>query len=128
MKGGFIALMSAIIISAALMVAALGGSLVGFYQRDTVLDAELKEHSAALADACANEALLQLASNPNWPGTITLPVGDDACAVGPVSLSAGQALFQARGVYRHSYTNLQITFDTQNLIVISWQEVPVSSF
>ncbi len=122
---GFVALLSAVIISAALLVLAISGNLAGFYHRFNVLDREEKAESFALAEACASVALLQLGENPDWAGNATSTVGSDECYIGPVSHSGTEALFETRGVYHHAYTTLQITFDTQTLSVVAWKEVPI---
>ena len=65
---GFIALISALIISAILLIALVASNLTGFYSRFNILDSELKERSNATADACADIALLQFALDPMYAG------------------------------------------------------------
>lgn len=58
---GFIALISTIIISTILLVVVVAGSMTGFTTRFNMLDAESKQRSAALADACVDVLLFRLA-------------------------------------------------------------------
>ena len=118
---GFIALISAIIISAILLLVATTGSLSGFYSRFNILDAELKERSVALAEACADHALLRLANDITYTGNETVVVGAQSCTIGTVSGSS-QKTFKTQGIFKNFYTNLQITVDVTTLAVISWQE------
>ena len=57
---GFVALMSAIIISVILLLIITNLSLTAFYSRSDVLDSELKDRSSALAEACVDTAILKL--------------------------------------------------------------------
>lgn len=121
---GFIALMSAIIISAILLIVVASGSLTGFFGRMNIFDSELKERSMNLADACIDQAILKLAQNTAYTGseTITL-VGGDTCTIGSIP-SASPKTFKTQGVFRNYYTNLQVTLTSDNRSVSSWQEVP----
>lgn len=122
---GFVALMSTIIISAVLLVLVVGGSLSGWYSRSNVLDAELKQRSGALADACVDVILLQLASGPVTVGTTTVgtnPVGPDKCdkCVIRNTVSPYEVQAQCSG----SYTDLRVEINPDTLNVTSWKEVP----
>jgi hypothetical protein len=125
---GFIALMSVIIIMAILMLIVASTSLTGFFSRFNILDSELKERSSAIASACVDEALLQLANDSSWGGnaTTTLP-GGEQCYVGLVQNNvpaAGQKTLKTRAFYSNFYTNLKVTIDSASLSVLSWQELP----
>lgn len=82
-SGGFIALISVVIISFVLLLAATTLSFGGFYSRFNILDSESKEASDELADACIEHArlLLSLDTTINnisaYSGTAS--VGSDSC-------------------------------------------------
>lgn len=114
---GFIALISAIIISMILLLVITDASLTSFYGRFNVLDSEYKERSSALADACVDTLLLRLADGQNPTGTIA--VGTDQCQI---VTSTNPYAIQA--IYQNSYTNLQITLNNTSLAIVSWVEVP----
>ena len=121
---GFIALMSAIIISAILLVAIISGSLTQFYSRFNVLDQEFKERSSSLADACAQSLLLQLTYSTSYNGG-TITVGSDTCTIlAPVNPLGNPRTFPIQAVYHNTYTDLLVTVDVSTLVVSSWNEVP----
>jgi hypothetical protein len=121
---GFIALMSAIVISAILIVATVTGSLTGFYTRFNVLDSEFKNRSTALAEACADVLLYKLGNDSGYNGPdMNYAVGSDTCNIfAATNPGATPRVFKLQGIYQHSYTNLQLTVDVDTLTVTAWQE------
>lgn len=115
---GFIALTSAVIIAAILLLVALEGSLAGFYSRMNALDAESKERSSALADACVDMLLLRLANGQTPAGIFN--VGSDSCKI----LNSSNP-YKIQGVFNNAYTNLQVIVDPNTNAVTSWSEVPL---
>ncbi len=124
-KRGMLALMSAIILSVILLILATTLSFTGFYSRFNILESETKEQSSALADACIDIALLNLAQNASYPGNLSYSVGEKTCFVGSVSTTGGEVTFKTRGIFSNSYTNLKIVLNETDLSVISVEEVPV---
>lgn len=124
---GFIALMSAIIISAILLLVVVTAGLNGFYERSNILDAEFKERSVALADACVDWTLYQIAIDPNYAGNVPITVsGTDKCDIGVVQNGplVGQKTFKTQAIFQNSYTNLEITINTADISIDSWKEIP----
>lgn len=121
---GFIALMSAIIISAILLIVATTGSLTGFYTRSNILDSESKDRSAALADACMDTVLLRLSYDATYGGGEIIPLGSDSCeilvALNPFS---NPRTFPIQAIFNQAYTNALVTMDVVIQTVTSWQEV-----
>lgn len=126
--GGFIALISVLIIGAILLVTIVAASFINFYSRYNVLDFEFKERSVSAADACADRALLELANNPAYAGGLTASLNSlDACRVGNVQQNtpaAGQVSFKIQATSSDAVTNLSITVNASDLSVISWREIP----
>ena len=121
---GFIALMSAIIISAILLVVITTGGLTGFYGRANILDSELKDRSSAAADACADQAFLLIANDSAYTGLTLLTLNSlDSCRVQVSGVSPKSIRVQATS--SNAVTNLQISYDPATPAVLSWQEVPV---
>jgi hypothetical protein len=119
---GFIALMSAIIISAILLIVVTTGGLTGFYSRSNILDAELKSRSAAAADACADQALLLIANDSAYIGLTLLTLNSlDSCRVLVSGVSPKDIRIQATS--SNAITNLEINYDPAASAVISWQEI-----
>jgi len=121
---GFIALVSAVLISAILLTAAVTGSLTGFYARFGILNSEFKERGSALAEACVSVLLFKLGEDTSYAGpSLNYAVGSDTCNIFAATNPSGSPrIFKVQGVYQHSYTNLQIAVDTSTLAITSWQE------
>ena len=119
---GFIALTSAIIISALLVALTVSQRLSGFFTRANILDSESKEHSLALAKACANIALLQLAQGSTATGA--MPVGAEQCTIISVQPTVSETTIKTQGVFNKAYTNLEVVANSSSLDIVSWQEVP----
>lgn len=120
---GFIALMSAVVISATLLLLAAGIGLSGIYDRFDQLDSELKERSNALAEACVDVALLQLSSNPNFNSPTMVALPPHQCFMGNFSANGGLVTFETQASSSNYFTNLKVTYST-NHAVSSWQEIP----
>jgi hypothetical protein len=120
---GFVALMSAIVISAILLMLVGSGSLASYYTRFTIVDTELKATSARLAESCAAHARLALAGDATYAGNETVVVGESECTVGVVTSANGIATFEAHGVYQHYETTLLVQVDTVSMQVKNWQEI-----
>ena len=119
---GFIALMSAVIISIILLLIATNLSLTSFYGRSNILDSELKERSSALAEACADTALLKLANDPSYAppvGGEPVAVDDDECIIDSV---VGDTI-NVSANYKDYITKLEIEFDTSDLSIDRWEEI-----
>src|SRR5260221_6266642 len=85
---GFIALMSAIIISVLLLAITLSLSFSGYFTRFNIVDSESKERSSALGESCGDAAILKLISNKDYVLTASdhaIPVGTDACNIYSIS-------------------------------------------
>lgn len=124
---GFVALITAIVLSCILITAAVTLNMSGFFTRSSLLDSEYKERSSALSEACADVALLKLASDPSYAGNETMAVGTDTCQTRATKLGvpvAGQDTVETRGVFNEATTNLRIVVETSNLSVQSWDELP----
>ncbi len=123
-NSGFIALISAVIISVILLLIISNSSLTGFYSRSDILDSELKEKSAALAEACTDTALLKISNNSTYnPSNEIVNVGSDTCIIKSVAYGAGQKTVNITADYNHYVTNLKIVVNSSDLAVVSWEEI-----
>ncbi len=120
---GFIALVSAVIISVVLLLVATNLSITSFYSRSNILDSELKEKSLALAEACADTAILKLVNNPNYnPINESVVVGGDNCIIQSVA-GTNPKIISVRTNYRNYITKLEISIDPATMMVIYWKEM-----
>jgi hypothetical protein len=119
-NAGFIALISSIIISAILLVIITGLNLNEFYTRSNILDSELKEKSVALAEACADTAILRMVNGSSYSTPSTVNIGSDTCKI----LSVIGSTIQVQAIYnKNYYTTLQIVLDSSTFAVTSWKEI-----
>ncbi len=123
---GFIALISVIVVSVVLLLTATILSFSGFYARYNILDSEMKKRSAALADACVDEARIRLAADPAYLGNATTTVGDGQCYVGVIDAisSPSEALFKTRSMYKKYYTVYTVRVRLSDAAILSFEEVP----
>ncbi len=129
---GFIALISALVISSVMLLIATSGSLAGFYTRSTSLSSEYKERSFFLADTCVNQTLLTLASTPTYVGSATTSVSgtiNGACYTGPVTKSGvapnDTYQFRVRSYYMDTYSSVAVTAKVSDLSITTYTEVPM---
>ena len=118
--------MSAMIISAVLLLLAVTGSLTGFFNRSDIADSEYKERSSALADACADTMLYKLGADSSYTGdTTSTLVGSDTCRIfNGVTTVGSERTFNIQSNFQNACTNLEIKVDTDTLAVSSWREIP----
>lgn len=124
---GFVALMSAIVLSAVLIAVTVALNQAGFFARSALLDSEYKERSAALAEACANVALLKLAADPAYAGGETLVLQSDSCRIRPTRINspiAGENTIETSAVFQEASTTLRIAARSSDFSIVSWDEVP----
>ncbi len=121
---GYIAIISALVISFVLMVVTFGVSISGYFVRFNILDSYSKEVSNSLAETCVDTALLRLAENSLYSGNETVALGTDQCSILPLETSGTQKIIKARAVVNDAYTNLKVTVLSSDLSIVSWEEVP----
>lgn len=131
---GYIALISSILITIVLLTFVGAVSISGFYGRSNVLGSEIKEQSAAQAEACVNKAIADVAIGNPVAGTVSFgsnpyangdPYTCEIIAVDADSPSAGQTTIKAQGEYLDSYTNYVVVIDSTTQNVVSWREFSV---
>ncbi len=115
-QGGYIALISAIVIALLLLSLALGIGFSSIFGRLNILDSESKERSLALAQACVNIAILDLATGTTHANPVA--VASATCKI----LSYNPTI-KTQACVNRSTTNLQVTVD-ENFAITSLQELP----
>lgn len=126
---GYIALITAILISVSLLTLVIAVSLEGYFSRFSVLESELKEVSAYLAESCFNTAVLELAQDEDYNEARTVKVSDQECSIVSITSSGSfseRRIIEVQGVYKESYTNLEIEIEMDSLPevdIFAWEEV-----
>lgn len=128
---GYIALISAIIISVLLLIITFSVSFSSFFARFNILDSEFKKVSSGLAEACVDTAILEIAKGNDPPDDTCVNVGD-SCPAGPkickiceVNSSGSNYEIKTRAAYKKSFTNfvVNVTKTATDVDVNSWEEV-----
>jgi len=122
-RSGYIALVSALIISAVVFLVVFALGQASFFGRAGVADAVYKEQARALAEACVNVALLGLSEDDNYAGDETIAVGGDYCEILPVENASSGRIIYAQGMFGGAYTNFKVTLATATVDIIKWEEV-----
>ena len=128
-QGGFIALISVIILGFVLLatVLMLGNRSIG--TRFLLLDLERKDQSRALAEGCVQVAIIAIVNDPaycvNSISCLTVPsvfvsVGSGTCTI--VSVSSGT--IKTTASVSGATTNLVVEWDITNERISSWKETP----
>lgn len=104
-KGGYIALVTTVILGLVLLTLLLVASNTGLLARFNVLDTESKEVSSQVAKSCIDLALLKIEQRPSYTGDEVLSIGDYLCWVRP--WASGDTV-QVQAVVNNAYTNLEV--------------------
>jgi len=122
---GYIAITSAIIISLLLMAITFALSFSSFFGRHNVFDSQTKEISYALAEACAEKALLNLAQSSSYAGNETITVkSPDTCDILTVETAGSQKIIKTRAIFQKTTTNIKVVVNMPGPQIVSWEELP----
>lgn len=123
MPNGYIAIISAIILSAVLMLLAIGLSLSSYFNLSDIQDSNLKDITVSLAEGCAEVALLKMAFSSSYSGNENLTIASSTCAILPVESSSTQKIIKTQASFANSATNLKITISSSSALkVLFWEE------
>lgn len=122
-SNGYIAIVSAMLISFVFMAIALGLSFSVYFGRFNVLNSEAKEKGLALAEACAELALLKLSLNPLYSGNETSTIsGSDVCSILPITSEGDKRVIKTAGEFLHAVSSIKIIVTASPLAIVSWEE------
>ena len=115
--------MSAIVIMFLLTTITIGLGMSSFFGRFNILDSESKERSLALAEACVDSAILNIAQDASYnPSSESVVVGSVSCTIISVASSGSNKIIKTRGIFNQAYTNLKVEINNNDLSIESWQE------
>jgi len=124
-SGGFIALISILLVSMVLLVTVTTLNLTGYIARESILDAEFKEMSISLAEACGNIAVIKLASDFTYTQTSESVemVNGNQCKIISVTGSSTIKTARVQANSHELYTNLEIEVtNSPSFKINSWKE------
>ena len=119
---GFIALITAILISALLMGITLTQSRAAFYFREELLESEQKAQSRALAESCVHEAILHLTLDASYAGNEEVPIADQYCTIKTIQSTATTKIITTNASVRDTATDLKVGVSVPDYSITSWQE------
>lgn len=121
---GYIALTSAIILSVLLLAITVSLGFTSFFARLNISDTQSKTEADALAEACVNTALANLAQGSTATGAVA--VGSATCNIVSVRENdpeSGQTTITTQAFINKAYANWRVIIDSQTFDVIAWQEL-----
>ena len=121
-RGGYIALLSTIIISAVLLTMTVGAGQSGWFTRFEVLRTEAKLESQLVTKGCINEVIAKLINDPTWMGDTTITKNSGICYVYPIQKNYpynNYVIIKVRGDVRNSVTNIISEFDMAEIYLDS---------
>ena len=112
---GFVALMSAIVISALLLALTFSAGFSGFFARFNLLDAEAKEQSRGLAEGCLDTAIVRSIEDSSFnPINENVAIGSKSCTIVSMSSSGTQKIIKTLAVVNKTQTNIKGVFETSS--------------
>lgn len=125
-NNGFVALVSLLVISAAVLVISTSISLLGVGESKASLDFKKGQETLKVAEGCAEEALLRLRDNASYTGG-SLNVGDGSCTISISGTGADRTITITASISGPpQYTRkVQVTIKRagNSINIISWVEV-----
>ncbi|MEK7464748.1 MAG: hypothetical protein AAB617_03145 [Patescibacteria group bacterium] len=121
-RRGYIAIISAIIITAILTVIALVFSSSNFLGRFDTENAEMKSISREVARGCLEYARLQISLNSSYAGGELKAIASSSCYILPIQTQGPNKIIQATSTVSNKNTNVRLTINGTTLKTISEEE------
>ena len=124
-KGGYITLISVLIIGAIAIAITTSMLLLGLGSSRTSFALEQGYQAKALANLCSEEALQQIRSSTSFSGTNNLSAGQGTCTYTVTNTGGQNRLINAQGIVGTIIRKASVNIDSINpqINVVSWQEV-----
>jgi len=124
-QGGYVALISVLIIGAVATAIALGLLVNGTDSQRSALVSQQSAQARTLANACADEALQVMHDTTSYTGTNNMSLGSGTCSYTVTSTGASTRIVDTVGTVNNVVRRVKIyvTITSSNLSITSWQEV-----
>lgn len=121
---GFITLISVLVLSAVGVAVGISLILLGLGSSRTSFALEQSGQAKALANACAEEALAQIADSVPFSGSGSLTLGQGSCTYTVTKLTGQNRTIAASGTVGTIIRKISISIDqiTPSIHIVSWQE------
>lgn len=123
MKSGYIAIVSALIVTGMLFLATIIMSTSNYLGYSGSQELEFKDAARSAAEGCLEYARLSLATNPSYAGNETISVGSSTCAILPIETGTSTIIIKASSTVQNAQTNIKLTVDSATLQTVSKEEV-----
>lgn len=120
---GYVALVTALLVSAVLMVLVFTIGLSPFMNRNGIASSQWKQKSFTLAEGCVRVALVKLVQNAAYAGGETLSVASDTCQIVSVTASSSQKVISTSAQFNDAETSLKVIFDPVTGALSGWEEL-----
>lgn len=121
-KEGYIAVISAIIITAIIMVIALVFSSSNFLGRLDTQTEEMKDTSRKLTEGCLEYARLKLAANSSYAGSESHTIASSSCYIYAIQTQGSNKIIQALSTISNRNTSIKLTVNGTTLKIVSQEE------
>lgn len=122
---GYIVLLATLIVVVVGLAITSSFILLGLDFSRTVFSLEQSNQAKALANACAEEALLQVRNNTNYSGSGNLILSRGTCTYTVINQGGENRTINSSGIVGTLYRKVKITINQINpkITILSWQEV-----
>jgi len=123
---GIIALISVLIISAAVILVSIGTNLLGISQSQIGFKRQDFQRALYGSGGCGEEALLKLRDNfSGYAGNEVISVDGVTCTIRPVLSAGADKIIEAESVVANHPQRMKITVSRPSLklIISSWEEI-----
>lgn len=121
-NGGYIALISAIVMTVILILISVTTSHSSFLGRFDSQTLEFKDGSYNMAKGCLDYAKLKLAQGP-YLGNESITINTNSCIIDPISVGSENIVITSRSTVNNITTKLRLTVNPLTLGVISLEEL-----
>jgi hypothetical protein len=121
-QSGYIAIMTALVTSALLLILGVSISTHGYHTRDGLQRVLEKEQSVELAMACARIASLEIVRSEFFAGNATTTFDGVSCHIGGVQASGLHRLVSTSGYFGSTRTFLTSTIRQSDGVILSVRE------
>ncbi len=119
---GYIAVISAVIVTAIVIIVATIFSNSSFLGRFDSQALEMKDISKKVGEGCLEYARLQIATGP-YSGDEAVSIGNYSCYILPIETAGGQIIIKSTASVSNRTTNLRLTVDDYTLETVLMEEV-----
>ncbi len=124
-QSGIAALLTVVIISAAVLIIAKSASLSGINEVDMAYLSGRGGEALAIAEGCAEETLRRLQINSSYTANdVILSVGNGSCTIN-ITANGDERTITALGNVRDYFKKIEVeaTIGTEQIVIDDWDEV-----